>query len=75
MIPYITAKKDPSVLFPTDGALWSLALEMLASLSFPLLLKLSDRQLRRFCVIWFGILIPAAFLHEFASYREPEHGI
>ena len=75
MLPYITGKKlivnhDTSEvqLFPSDNALWSISFEMLASLGFLLLLRLRERQLRTFCMSWFGLLVISSFFHGFTDH-------
>jgi peptidoglycan/LPS O-acetylase OafA/YrhL len=62
MLPYITAKRAVPGVFPTDPSLWSIAFEMLASLSFPLLLKLNNRQLTKFCLAWLLVLAVSSLL-------------
>jgi peptidoglycan/LPS O-acetylase OafA/YrhL len=72
MLPNLLAAKHASIgngLFPSDGALWSISFEMLASLAFPLLIQLTDRQLRTVCLCSLGLLIVSSGLRGFASYK------
>ena len=71
MLPYLTGKKvgtDIIALFPGSGPLWSIFFELIASISFPLLFRLSDRKLRAFCLCSLGVLIASAFLRGFTGH-------
>jgi peptidoglycan/LPS O-acetylase OafA/YrhL len=70
MMPYLTGKRAGLygiLLFPGNFPLWSIFFEMVASVSFPFLLRLSDRRLRLFCLCAAGILVVSAFLHGFTG--------
>ena len=70
MLPYLTAKHVPLWgVFPTNLPLWSLAFEVLASATFPLLLRLNRISLQKFCVGWLAILFVSAFVRGIASHR------
>jgi peptidoglycan/LPS O-acetylase OafA/YrhL len=76
MLPYITGKKlivdhdtTEVQLFPGDNALWSISFEMLASVGFLVLFRLRERQLRTFCISWFGLLVISSFFHGFTDHK------
>ena len=62
MLPYITAKEAAYGIFPTDPPLWSIAFEMLANLSFPLLLQLDKKRLITFCLAWLIVIMVSSLV-------------
>jgi peptidoglycan/LPS O-acetylase OafA/YrhL len=73
MLPYFSDRNSitPHGVFPTDAAIWSIAFEILASFTFPFLLRLDNKRLGKFCVAWLAVLVVASVLRGYASFTPP----
>jgi peptidoglycan/LPS O-acetylase OafA/YrhL len=71
MLPNLTTRhaEVDVAMFPSDPALWSISFEMLASLSFPLLIQLNQNGLQTICLGAVLVLAVSSLIRGFDNYQ------